>query len=334
MPERTVVITGASAGVGRALAHVYGQRGANVALLARGEAGLAGAAADVEAAGGRALTLPTDVADAEQVEAAAERTEAELGPIDVWINNAMTTIMARTWDVTPEEFRRVTEVNYLGYVHGTLAALRRMRPRDAGTIVEVGSALAFRGIPVQGPYCASKHAIVGFAQSLYTELLAEGSGVQLCAVHLPGLNTPQFTWGRNKLPNQPQPVPPIYQPEVAAEAIAWAADRGRRLTYVAGSTAATIWANRLARPLLARYLARTNIDAQQTDEPASPDAPDNLFAPQDQDEDRGSHGPFDGQAHEHSPTQVLSRNRGKLATVAALMAATLLAARRHTTGSR
>jgi short-subunit dehydrogenase len=260
------------------------------------------------------------------VEAAAERTEAELGPVDVWINNAMTTIMARTWDVTAEEFRRVTEVNYLGYVHGTLAALRRMRPRDRGTIVEVGSALAFRGIPVQGPYCASKHAIVGFTQSLHTELLAEGSGVQLCAVHLPGLNTTQFTWGRNKLPHRPQPVPPIYQPEVAAEAIAWAADRGRRLTYVAGSTAATIWGNRLARPLLARYLARTNIEAQQTGEPATGDAPDNLFAPQDQDHDRGSHGPFDDQAHEHSPAQVLSRNRGKLAAGTALAAATLVAA--------
>jgi NAD(P)-dependent dehydrogenase (short-subunit alcohol dehydrogenase family) len=332
MPEQTVLITGASAGVGRALARVYGRRGANVALLARGEAGLAGAATDVEAVGGRALALPADVADADQVEAAAERTEAQLGPVDVWINNAMTTIMARTWDVTAEEFRRVTEVNYLGYVHGTLAALRRMRPRDRGTIVEVGSALAFRGIPVQGPYCASKHAIVGFTQSLHTELLAEGSGVQLCAVHLPGLNTTQFTWGRNKLPHRPQPVPPIYQPEVAAEAIAWAADRGRRLTYVAGSTAATIWGNRLARPLLARYLARTNIEAQQTGEPATGDAPDNLFAPQDQYEDRGSHGPFDDQAHEYSPVQVLSRNRGKLATGAVLTAATLLAARRHATG--
>lgn len=312
MTAATIVITGASGGVGRSLARLYGERGDRVALLARGEAGLAGAAKEVEDAGGRPLPIVTDVTDADQVETAAERIEAELGPIDVWINNAMVTVMARVWDTTPEEFRRVTDTNYLGYVNGTLAALRRMRPRNAGTIVEVGSALAFRGIPLQGAYCASKHAIGGFTETLHAELLAEDSGIAVCAVHLPGLNTTQFTWGRNKLDNKPQPVPPIFQPEVAAEGIAWAADHGRRLTYVGASTALTVWGNRLARPLIARYLARTNIDAQQRDEPAEPDAPDNLYEPQDQHHDRGSHGPFDDRAREWSAAQVVSAARAPI----------------------
>lgn len=323
---QTVVITGATGGVGRALARLYGRRGASVALLARGRAGLDAAAGEVEDAGGRALAIPTDVADHAQVSAAADQVADRFGPVDLWVNDAMVTVLARTWDVTPEEFRRVTEVNYLGYVHGTLAALRRMRPRDRGTIVQVGSALAFRGIPVQSAYCATKHAIVGFSESLNTELLAEGSGVRLCVVHLPGLNTTQFVWGRNRLPRRPQPVPPIYQPEVAADAIAWAADRGRRTTYVAGSTALTIWGNRLAKPLLARYLARTNIDAQQTDQPADPDAPDNLFTPADAERDHGSHGPFDDRAHATSPVQTLSRNRGKAAAGVALLATAAAAA--------
>jgi len=313
MTPSTVVITGASGGVGRALARVYGARGDRVALLARGEAGLAGAAQDVADAGGQPLPIVTDVADADQVEAAAERIETELGPIDVWINNAMVTVMARTWDTTPEEFRRVTEIDYLGYVHGTLSALRRMRPRDAGTIVQVGSALAFRGIPLQGAYCASKHAIVGFTETLHAELLAEDSRIRLCAVHLPGVNTTQFTWGRNKLPNKPQPVPPIFQPEVAAEAIAWAADHGRRLTYVGASTVLTVWGNRLARPLIARYLARTNIEAQQRDEPADPHTPGNLLAPDDDERDHGAHGPFDDRARSWSAAQFLSSRRGPIA---------------------
>jgi NAD(P)-dependent dehydrogenase (short-subunit alcohol dehydrogenase family) len=309
MTGSTVVITGASGGVGRALARVYGARGDPVALLARGEAGLAGAARDVEDAGGRPLPIVVDVADAEQVEAAAARIEAELGPVDVWINNAMVTVMARTWDTTPEEFRRVIEIDYLGYVNGTLAALRRMRPRDAGTIVQVGSALAFRGIPLQGAYCASKHAIVGFTETLHAELLSEHSSIDVCDVHLPGVNTTQFTWGRNKLPNKPQPVAPIFQPEVAADAIAWAADHGRRLTYVGASTVLTVWGNRLAQPLIARYLARTNIDAQQRDEPADPHAPDNLFEPQDGQHDHGAHGPFDDRARAWSAAQVISTRR-------------------------
>ncbi|MBW3665334.1 MAG: SDR family oxidoreductase [Actinobacteria bacterium] len=332
MAADTIVITGATGGVGRALARLYGQRGANVALLARGAAGLEAAVREVESAGGRPLAIPTDVAVSEQVDAAAERAEDQLGPIGLWVNNAMVTVMARTWDVTPDEFRRVTEVNYLGYVHGTLAALRRMRRRDRGTLVQVGSTLAFRGIPAQAAYCATKHAIEGFTESLTAELLADGSRVQLCAVHLPGLNTTQFVWGRNKLPHRPQPVPPIYQPEVAAEAIAWAADRGRRTTYVAASTAATIWGNRLAKPLVARYLARTNIDAQQTDDPADPDSPDNLFEPADAERDYGSHGPFDDRAHATSPLQVLSRNRGRVAVGAALAAAAVAALTNNRTG--
>jgi NAD(P)-dependent dehydrogenase (short-subunit alcohol dehydrogenase family) len=206
MADQTVVVTGASGGVGRALARLYGGRGASVALLARGEAGLQAAADEVEGAGGQAPAIPTDVADHDQVETAARRVEEELGPVDVWVNNAMVTVLARTWDVASDEFRRVTEVNYLGYVHGTLAALRRMRPRDRGTIVQVGSALAFRGIPAQSPYCATKHAIEGFTESLNAELLADDSRVRLCAVHLPGLNTTQFVWGRNKLARRTQPV--------------------------------------------------------------------------------------------------------------------------------
>ena len=314
MTGQTVVITGASGGVGRTLARLYGERGANVALLARGEAGLAGAASDVAAAGGQPLVLPADVADAAAVEEAARRAEEAFGPLDLWINNAMVTVLGRTWDISSEEFARVMTVNFLGYVNGTLTALRRMRPRNSGTLVQVGSALAYRGIPAQAPYCASKHAIEGFTESLHAELLDDGSDVKLCAVHLPGLNTTQFTWGRNKLSNAPQPVPPIYQPEVAARAIAWAADNGRRKTYVAPSTSLTIWGNRLAQPLVGRYLAATNIDAQQTDEPAPPDAPDNLFQPRDADRDCGAHGPFSQQAKDHSVSQSLSRHRGKAAT--------------------
>ncbi len=319
MPQ-TVVVTGASGGVGRALARAYADEGANVALLARGDAGLDGALRDVESRGTTALALPTDVADADHVMDAARRVESDLGPIDVWVNNAMVTVLARTWEVTPEEFRRVTEVNYLGFVHGTLAALRYMRPRDRGTIVQVGSALAFRGIPLQSTYCATKHAIVGFTEALRAELLAEDSNIRLCAVHLPGLNTTQFMWGRNKLPYRPRPVAPVFQPEVAADAIVWAAREGRRRTYVGASTALTVWANRLAPGLLARYLAHANIKAQQTDEPVREQQLDNLFTPADDDRDHGSHGPFDDEAHASSPTQVVSRNRGKIALGAAALA--------------
>ena len=319
---QTVVITGASGGVGRTVARKYGKRGANVALLARGEAGLEGAREEIEAAGGHALSIPTDVADPDQVEAAADKIESELGPIDVWINDAMVTVLAPSWEVTPEEFKRVTEVNYLGVVNGTLAALHRMRPRHHGTIINVGSALAFRGIPLQAAYCASKHAVKGFTESVYAELLHESSPVKIGTVHLPGMNTTQFTWGRVRgIENEPQPVPPIFQPEVAADAILWAADEGRRETWVAASTPMTVWGNRFAKGLVARYLASTAFSSQQSSTPLSPDRKDNLFEPVDDTEDRGAHGPFDDKAHGFSPMMKVSENRGVIAAGTAVLAA-------------
>src|SRR4051812_25391172 len=230
--RRVVVVTGASAGVGRATAVAFGRRGARVALIARGAAGLKAAAAEIRAAGGEALPLPLDVADADAVEAAAARVEETWGPIDVWVNAAMTAVLGEVADTTAEDFRRVTEVTYLGSVYGQLAALRRMLPRDRGTIVQVGSALCYRGIPLQATYCGAKHAILGFVESLRTELLHRGSNVRLTVVHLPGLNTPQFGWVKTALPRHPQPVPPIYQPEVAADAIVWAAQHRRREIWV------------------------------------------------------------------------------------------------------
>lgn len=288
--SRVVVVTGASAGVGRAAARAFGARGDRVGLLARGEQGLAGAAREVRGAGGEALAVPTDVADAGAVEAAAGRVERELGPIDVWVNDAMATVFAPFAEIEPEEYRRSTEVTYLGCVWGTRAALRRMRPRDRGVVVQVGSALAFRGIPLQAPYCGAKHAIVGFTESLRAELLHDGSAVRISMVHLPALNTPQFEIGRAKLPRHPQPVPPIYQPEVAAEAIAWIAEHRRRQLYVGAPTLKTVLGNRIAPWLGDRYLARTGYGAQQTDEPLDPGRPDNLFAPVPG--DHGAHGRF------------------------------------------
>ena len=232
-----VVVTGASAGVGRAVARAYGERGASVALLARGTTGLAGAATDVRAAGGRALELPTDVADHEQVDAAAERTEAELGPIDIWVNVAFSGVFAPAKEITAEEFKRTTEVSYLGFVYGTKAALDRMCPRDRGAIVQVGSALAYRGIPLQSAYCGAKHAIQGFTESVRAELLHDKSNVHITMVQLPAVNTPQFDWVLSRLPRHPQPVPPIYQPEVAARAVVHAADHPQRREYWVGSTA-------------------------------------------------------------------------------------------------
>lgn len=227
MPE-VVVVTGASAGVGRAIVREFARHGAHVGLLARGRDGLDGARREAEAAGGKALVVPTEVTDAEAVEAAAQTVEESLGPIDVWVNNAMASVFSPVKETKAEEYRRVTEVTYLGYVHGTLAALARMLERDRGTIVQVGSALAYRGIPLQSAYCASKHAVQGFTDSLRTELIHEGSGVRVTEVHLPALNTPQFGWVRSRLPNKAQPVPPIYRPEVAAEAVYWAAHHDRR----------------------------------------------------------------------------------------------------------
>ncbi len=312
-PE-VVVITGASSGVGRATARAYANLGVAVALLARESEGLEGAAGEVRSGGGKALAIPVDVADAAQVEAAAQRVEEELGPIDVWVNNAMASVFAPFDQVSPEEFRRVTEVAYLGQVYGTRAALARMVPRDRGVVVCVGSALAYRGIPLQSAYCGAKHAIQGFTESVRCELLHRRSRVRLTMVQLPALNTPQFDVVLSRLPNHPQPVPPIYQPEVAARAIVWAARHRRREVWVGASTAATLLANALAPGLLDRYLARTGIKAQQTNQPDDPERPVNLWQPVPG--DLGAHGGFDHRSHPGSSQFWATTHRAILAGVA------------------
>ncbi len=312
-PE-VVVITGATSGVGRATAARFARDGSRVALLARGEDGLDGAVKEVEALGGEAFPVPVDVADPDQVEAAAAAAEDSLGPIDVWVNSAMTTVFGEVGDVSGAEFRRVMDVNYLGTVNGTLAALARMQPRDHGAIVQVGSALAYRAIPLQAAYCASKHAVQGFTQSLRCELLHRRSSVRLSMVHLPGLNTPQFDRCESRMPKKARPVPPIYQPEVAARAIHWAASHNRREVWVGGSTVATILANRVAPGMLDRYLARTNYQAQQAEEPEDPTRPSNLWAPMAG--DPGAHGRFDRSAHPRS-VQLQATMRRRLIAVGA-----------------
>jgi NAD(P)-dependent dehydrogenase (short-subunit alcohol dehydrogenase family) len=311
----TVVITGASAGVGRATAREFARHGASVGLIARGEDGLEGARRDVEEFGGKALVLPVDVADAAQVEAAAERVERELGPIDIWVNNAMTSVFAPIKEMTPEEFHRVTEVTYLGCVYGSLAALKRMLPRDRGTIVHVGSALAYRSIPLQAAYCASKHAVLGFFASLRTELLHDGSHVHTTMVQMPALNTPQFGWVRSKLPRKAQPVPPIFQPEVAARAIYFAAHHPRRREYfVGGSTVKAIFGNKLAPSLADHLLARDGYESQQYDGSEDPNRPDNLFHPVAG--DHGAHGAFGDRARNVSWEFRAEANAGWLAAAA------------------
>jgi NAD(P)-dependent dehydrogenase (short-subunit alcohol dehydrogenase family) len=326
-----VVITGSSAGVGRATARQFARRGDAVALLARGEESLDGAAREVRQAGGRALAIPTDVADAAQVEAAADRATAELGDIDVWVNCAMASVFAPTWEIEPAEFRRVTETTYLGQVHGTLAALKRMRPRDRGAIVQVGSALAYRGIPLQSAYCGAKHAIRGFTDSVRTELGHDRSNVHITSVHLPALNTTQFRMVRAKMPRRPRPVAPVFQPEVAARAIVWASDHPeRRELWVGGSTVMTILGSRLAPGALAdRYLARTGFDAQQTDEPAGEERRrhDYLFAPLPG--DHGARGDFDAESSDRSVQVWLAQHRPLVAGAGALAAAAVAAAARR-----
>jgi NAD(P)-dependent dehydrogenase (short-subunit alcohol dehydrogenase family) len=298
--------------VGRATARRFAEEGDAVALIARGKERLEAAAREVEALGGRALTLPLDVAEPEALEAAADQVEEELGPIDVWVNNAMATVYAPVARLSPEEFRRVNEVTFLGSVWGTMAALRRMLARDRGTIVQVGSALAYRGIPLQSAYCAAKHALEGFLDSLRTELLHDGSKVRVTAVELPALNTPQFSWGRTKMPRQPQPVPPIFQPEVAADAIVWAVENPRRELYVGWPTVQAIVGNKIAPGLADLYLARTGYDAQQIDEPVPPDRPDNLFKPVPG--DFAAHGRFDDRAKSRSVQLWLTKHRSWLLT--------------------
>ncbi|MGH7052726.1 MAG: SDR family oxidoreductase, partial [Stellaceae bacterium] len=316
---QTVVVTGASAGVGRAVARAFAGRGGRVALLARGQDGLRGAAAEVAAAGGEALILPTDVADAAAVEAAAAKAEEAFGTIDVWVNVAMATIFAPVAAISPEEFRRATEVTYLGSVYGTMAALKRMRARNRGTIVQVGSALAYRAIPLQSAYCGAKFAIRGFVESLRTELLHDKSDIHLAIVQMPALNTPQFDWARNKMPKRPMPVAPIFQPEVAARAVLFAADSGRREVWVGRSTVKAILANRLAPGLLDHYLARNGYSGQLSAEPADPNAPDNLEAPVPG--DHGTHGRFDAQASASAPQLWATRHRAALISGASLLAA-------------
>ena len=333
---QTVVITGASAGIARATARLYGRRGANVALVARGKAGLEAAAADVRDNGGTPLVIPADVAEPDQVDAAAEQAEAELGPIDTWINVAFTSVFAPFTEISAAEFKRVTEVSYLGFVYGTMAALRYMKPRDYGTIVQVGSALSERSIPLQSAYCGAKHAINGFTESVRCELLHEGSGVRITVVQMPAVNTPQFSWVRSRLPRDPQPVPPIYEPELAARGVAFAADHPERKQYWVGdSTAATLLAQKFAAPLLDRYLARTGYDSQQTDQQASPGRPDNLWEPVDQPagSDHGAHGSFDSKSHTVSPQLWVSQHARQVSAGAAAATAAglggILAARRR-----
>jgi short-subunit dehydrogenase len=306
--SEVVVVTGATGGVGRAIAHAFGKRGATVALLARGEGPLLDCQREVENLGGRALPIPVDVADADQVEAAAARVESELGPIDIWVNDAMATVFAKFVDVTPAEYKRATEVTYLGTVYGTMAALKRMTARDRGTIVQVGSALSYRGIPLQAAYCGAKFGIRGFTDSIRTELRHDRSRVHITMVQLPGVNTTQFSWCRSKLPKHPQPVPPIYQPEIPAEAVYWAAHHHRRELWVGYSTIQAIVGTKLSGLAGDIYLARTGFDGQQVaDMPVPPDRPNNLHEPVPQ--LAATHGIFDDQAKTRSPQLWAAKHR-------------------------
>jgi short-subunit dehydrogenase len=299
VPGTVAVVTGASAGVGRATVQALAARGAAIGLIARGSQGLKATATEVTAAGGRPLIVQADVADADAVEQAAARVESELGPIEIWINNAMTSVFSPVAQMQPDEYRRVTEVTYLGGVYGTLAALRHMRERDRGVIVQVGSALAYRSIPLQSAYCAAKQALRGFTESLRSELIHDGSGVAVTMVNLPALNTPQFGWVRSRLTRKAQPVPPIFQPEVAANAIVWAAEHAPRELQVGAPTELVIRAQKLFPGLLDRYLARSAWEGQMHDGPEDPHRPDNLDAPVEG--DFGAHGTFDDRARNSSP---------------------------------
>ena len=329
--SRVVVVTGASSGIGRAAARAFGARGCSVGLIARNEQALENVRREVETSGGRALVLAADVADAGAVDAVAARAEAELGPIDVWVNAAMAAVLSPLSETSAEDIRRVTEVSYLGFVHGTMSALKRMCQRDRGTVVQVGSALAYRSIPLQASYCGAKFAIRGFTDSVRTELMHDKSKVHITMVQLPGHNTPQFSQVKTTLPRHPQPVPPIFQPELAADAIVWASEHRRREVWVGGSTYKVILGGFLAPAGADRYLARTNYDGQQTDLPIEPDRPDYLY--RHVPGDPGAHGIFDADARERSLAWAVSRHRravtlmGAAAALAAALGATRLCSR-------
>jgi NAD(P)-dependent dehydrogenase (short-subunit alcohol dehydrogenase family) len=323
-PE-VVVVTGASAGVGRAIVQAFARRGAHIGLLARGHEGLEGARKDVEELGGKALVIPTDMADAGQVEAAASQVEEAFGPIDIWINVAMASVFSPVKEMKPEEYKRVTEVAYLGYVYGTLAALHRMLPRDRGRIIQIGSALAYRGIPLQSAYCGAKHAIQGFTESLRCELLHDKSNVKITMVQLPAVNTPQFEWVKSRLPRKAQPVPPIYQPEVIADGVTYVVDHYRRQLFIGLSTVITIQANKLVPGVGDRYLGKTGFKSQQTSQPADPNAPNNLWHPVDDDKDHGAHGTFDDRATGKSQQLWVDTHRGLLGIVSVGIAGAITA---------
>jgi short-subunit dehydrogenase len=313
-PE-VVMITGASAGVGRAITREFADHKAWIGLIARGKERLEAAKAEVEAKGGRALIFPVDVADAGAVDQAAQTLEQEFGPIDIWVNDAMTTVFAPLSEITPEEFKRATEVTYLGFVYGTMAALKRMLPRDKGTIVQIGSALAYRSIPLQAPYCGAKHAVVGFTDSLRCELHHKKSNVHVTVVHLPAVNTPQFSWCRTRLPRHPQPVPPIFEPEVPARAVYWAAHHRRREVFVGFPTVKAIYAQDIVPGLADWYLGRTGYDSQQTSQPVEPNRPNNLFEPVNA--DYAADGIFTDRAKSFSPQNWSNLHRLPVALLAA-----------------
>ncbi len=324
LQDKVVVITGGSAGVGRAAAEAFAREGAKVAVLARGQERLSNTVQELERLGAQAMSVPADVADPQQVENAAQRVEEQLGPIDVWVNSAMTTVFAPFKRMTPEDFRRVTEVTYLGFVYGTMAALKRMLPRDRGVIVQVGSALSDRSIPLQSAYCGAKHGIRGFTDSIRSELIHDNSNVHITMVQLPGMNTPQFDWCKSLMPRRVQPVPPIYEPEIAAGAIVYAATHRHREFYIGWPTVEAMWGNKFISGWLDRYLARTNYQAQQTEEPEDPSRPDNLREPVQG--DYAAHGRFGDRAKNQSVQVWATEHIGWYRGVAAVAVITLAAA--------
>lgn len=328
---KVVVVTGASAGVGRATARRFARQGASVALIARGSEGLDAALSEVQAEGVPALAIEADVSDAKQVQGAGDRVEAELGPLDIWVNNAMVSVFMPLEDIDPEDFKRVTEVTYLGYVYGTMTALSKMRPRGRGHIVQVGSALAYRGIPLQSAYCGAKHAIQGFTESVRCELLHDKVPIRISSVQLPAVNTPQFHWVKTNFDRHPQPVPPIFQPEVAADAIVWTAQSKRSEVYVGGPTVKAIMGNRVAPRLLDHYLARTGVDSQKANRPIEPNRSHNLYEPLRQ--DMGARGEFDARSKSKSYQLWLTKRRRSLG-IAGLVVGGLLTVSAALTGDR